>query len=107
MWGDSIDVFAECRRELAEELSLSDSDVPSLVVAGLVEDVDLRHPEVVLHARTPLPSTVVAKRLDPQEHDATHAVAASAEGIRQALGDDRFTPVSHASMWLLLQAWAV
>ncbi|MEM7808276.1 MAG: hypothetical protein AAF561_09220, partial [Planctomycetota bacterium] len=102
-WRDEIDVFAECRRELNEELSLTADELTDLVVAGVVEDVDLRHPEVVLHAVTSLTSDAVAARLDREEHDDVFRVPANADGVAAALADDRFTPVSHASMQLWQQ----
>jgi hypothetical protein len=104
-WPDNaqpIDVFAECRRELHEELSLTTMDVPTLAVVGLVEDVDLRHPEVVLHAETPLSSDEVAARLDAAEHAGVERVADEPAAVERASRDERFTPVARASMRLRL-----
>ena len=102
--GGDVDVFAECRRELREELSLQAEEVPELAVVGIVEDVDLRHPEIVLHAATPLPWREVAGRLDPAEHNGVEPVPATVEAVAAAASDERFTPVARASMQLWLRA---
>ncbi len=102
--GAAIDVFAECRRELAEEVSLSACDLADLVVVGMVEDLDLRHPEVILHATTRLSSVEVERRLDAAEHEGIERVAASVSAVRRAAADARFTPVARASMALWLAA---
>ncbi len=103
-WGESIDPFAECRRELKEELSLTIDEVPQLHVAGIVEDVVLRHPEIILHAETTLTSDELEARLDRAEHDAVERVPAMIQAVAGACRDERFTPVARASMRLWLDA---
>ena len=95
-----VDVFAECCRELQEELNLSDDEVPYVAVIGIVEDADIRHPELILHARTTLPRDAVIARLDPAEHAAAVAVPATPAGVAAALADDDFTPVGRAALTL-------
>lgn len=98
--GGQIDVLAECRRELSEELSLLAADVPEVAVIGIAEDTDLRHPELILHARTPLPLAILRARLDPAEHESIVAVTATPEAVLAALGDADFTPVGRAALLL-------
>ena len=98
--GSSVDVFAECRRELGEELNLTAAEVPHLALLGIVEDGDIRHPELILHARTTRTRDEVTARLDPAEHAAAEAVAATAEGVAAALERPDFTPVGRAVLTL-------
>lgn len=98
--GGTIDLFAECRRELDEELSLSIADVPEVAVIGVAEDVDLRHPEIILHARTPLPLATLRARLDRVEHEAIAAVASAPQAVSAALEDAQFTPIGRAALLL-------
>lgn len=97
---EPLDVFAECRRELAEELNLAVGDLGEIELLGLVEDADIRHPELILHARTPLTRQELAARLDPREHVGLHAVAADAASVAAALEDGGFTPVGCAALAL-------
>ncbi len=96
--GGAIDVFAECRRELAEELRVADGEIESLRLVAVCEDVDLRHPELLLHAKATTTARALAGRLDPAEHDAVYAVEARVEAVKAALSDPRLTPVARASL---------
>ncbi len=95
-----LDIFAECRRELAEELCLSAEEVPEIVLLGIVEDEQIRHPELILNARTTLTSDQLAARLDPAEHVAVHKVPAEPTAIAEALLEPAFTPVGLAVLRL-------
>ncbi len=95
-----LDIFDECRRELAEELSLRPGEVPEIVLLGVVEDTEIRHPELILRARTILPLSEVVSRLDPKEHVAVHAVPVDPAAIENELANPAFTPVARAAMTL-------
>ncbi|HWP40850.1 MAG TPA: NUDIX hydrolase, partial [Tepidisphaeraceae bacterium] len=98
---DDIDVFAEIRRELREELSLSQADIHELVCAGIAEDRSLRQPEMIFAAQTGLDRRTLQAQLDPREHQALWSVGHSAQAFDAALrGDVPFTPVGVAALLL-------
>ena len=95
------DVFAAVRRELREELSLADADVPDVRCTGVAEDVNLRQPELIFAATTTLARAAVEARLDPDEHAGTWAVRATADAVATAVEADRgLTPVGAAALLL-------
>jgi 8-oxo-dGTP pyrophosphatase MutT (NUDIX family) len=98
--GDAGDVFAAVRRELREELSLSEPDVADVRCAGLVEDRALRQPELIFLARCRQTRESVEGKLDPVEHRGTWSVRAARDTIGQALSEPELTPVAVASLLL-------
>ena len=98
--GSPVDVFAECRRELGEELNLRPEELAEISLLGIVEDLDIRHPELILHARTSLRRDAVVARLDPAEHAAAESVAATPAAVESALERPDFTPVGRAALTL-------
>lgn len=100
--GDAPDVFAEVRRELAEELGLAAADVVELRCLGIVEDRSLMQPEMVFVARARLACAEVEARLDAAEHRACVAIEATADGFERALRDAaQFTPVGVGTVRLV------
>ena len=99
-----IDPFADCRRELREELGLADDEVHDLALTGVAEDLDLRHPELIFAARTTLDVPALRRRLDRAEHDAVAAFPATQRGVETALADDALTPVARAAVRLFALA---
>ncbi len=97
-----LDIFAECRRELAEEIGLLPEDVPHIALLGIAEDDRIRHPELILHARTRLAVEEIRHRLDTTEHTALHAVPATPAAALEAAKDETFTPIGQAA----LRLWA-
>jgi hypothetical protein len=93
-------VFDEVRRELAEELHLTAAEVTDIVCTGIVEDLDIKHPELIFRAKTPLAAAAVMARLDPAEHAAAEAIAATPAGIAAALERPDLTPVARAALTL-------
>ena len=97
------DVFAAVRRELAEELSLTDADLSDLRCTGVAEDVALRQPELIFAAATRATRQQVEVRLDPAEHAGTWAVAATPAAVAAAVvaqGGASLTPVAVAALLL-------
>jgi hypothetical protein len=94
------DLFAAVRRELGEELSLSDGDVPLVRCTGIVEDVSLRQPELIFRVRTCLTRSEVEARVDRAEHHDSFAFPATRAGVQAVLGDPLLTPVGVASLLL-------
>src|SRR5437764_5512992 len=74
---DGGDIFAAVRRELREELSLDDGDVPDVRLSGLVREAALRQTELIFRARCRLSRAQVAARLDEEEHHGIVAIATS------------------------------
>jgi 8-oxo-dGTP pyrophosphatase MutT (NUDIX family) len=96
-----VDVFAEARRELREELGLADGEVWGLELRQVVADRKLRQPELIFLARCRLTAARVARRLDRTEHSAL--VALTRAQVPAALaGSQRWTPVGAAAalLWL-------
>jgi 8-oxo-dGTP pyrophosphatase MutT (NUDIX family) len=98
--GDGYDLFAAVRRELREELSLDDADVPEVRCTGLVFEHALRQTEFIFRANCALPRADLERRLDPQEHRGLHAIPATAAEVAAAARDPRLTPVAVASLLL-------
>ena len=96
--GRGIDVFAEMRRELLEELSLDPAEITDEVVAAVAEDVDLQHPELLLRVRTTATASDLRTRIDAAEHDAAVAVDLQVSALEEALRDPSFTPVARAAL---------
>jgi hypothetical protein len=94
-----IDVFEECQRELAEELSLAARDLADMALMAIVEDRQLRHPELLFHVSTPLSSDEVAATLDPAEHQGVERLSVSdLRGVTDRTG---LTPVAAAMISLM------
>jgi hypothetical protein len=101
---DPLDVFAEVRRELREELSMTESHIADIRCIGLVEDRSLRQPELVFLTRTPLTRGQIEASLDRVEHHAVFAVAADRRDVRGVLAEPALTPVAAAALTLWLDA---
>jgi hypothetical protein len=98
---DACDAFAAVRRELAEELSLTDADVEEIRCTGIAEDVSIRQPELIFRARVRWTRSEVEVKLDQTEHHTTWAVRAEVRAVEQAIGRaDLLTPVAVASLLL-------
>ncbi len=91
-----IDVFAECRRELYEELRIVDEEISSLHLIGIAQDHRLRHPELILHAVCRLTADELSDRLQPEEHDAIERVPVGPNAVHE-----RFTPIARATLQLV------
>ena len=97
---DRFDLFAAVRRELREELSLGDADVPEVRCTGLVFEHALRQTEFIFRARCALSRADIERRLDPQEHRGLHAIPATEGAVAAAARDERLTPVAVAALLL-------
>ena len=97
--GGQPDVFSEIAREIAEECHLTGC---GLRLRALVRDPDLRQPELLFTATTPLVRAEVLARIDPEEHHDSWSCPASQPGVQAALEDPELTPVAAAQLvaWL-------
>ena len=94
------DVFSAVRRELREELSLTETEVPAVRCTGLVREAALRQTELIFRAASGLSRKQIEQRLDPEEHRSILAVPATREGVESVLADPALTPVGSAALLL-------
>lgn len=96
------DPFAAVRRELHEELALTEADVRDVRCTGIAEDLSIRQPELIFLARTTRTRARVEAALDRTEHHDTWATRADLTSIAAALAGPPagFTPVAVASLLL-------
>lgn len=97
---DDHDVFAAVRRELKEELSLTDAEVPDVRCTGLVREAALRQAELIFRARCTPTREQIERRLDPKEHRSILAIPATRAGVESTLADPALTPVASAALLL-------
>lgn len=100
---DPLDVFAEVRRELREELHLVAADIQAIRCVGLVEDAALRQPELIFVAGTRRTKAELEEQLDRTEHLAVYEVKAHLDEVERAMRDPLLTPVGVASLALWLE----
>ena len=98
------DLFEAVRRELAEELSLTGADVEDVRCTGVVEDVALRQPELIFRVKCKRTRAEIEAQVAREEHHASVAVPATAEGVKIAARDPQVTPVGVASLLLWARA---
>jgi hypothetical protein len=95
------DPFASICRELQEELSLASSEITDIRATGLVEDQNLRQPEVIFAVATRLNKSEIESRLDPVEHQSMWSIPATAEAIEAAVREDpQLTAIAVAALLL-------
>jgi 8-oxo-dGTP pyrophosphatase MutT (NUDIX family) len=93
--------FTAIRRELQEELAMTDSDIQEIYLTGIAEDLAIRQPELIFLARSNRTRQQVEAALDRTEHHDTWSTPVTAEGIEEALrSDESFTPVALAATLL-------
>ena len=98
---EPLDIFAEVRRELAEELNMGGGDLSDLRCAGIVEDHRLRQPELIFLAEATKTRAQIETQLDAAEHRETWSVRATPEAIERVLCEERaLTPVATAALLL-------
>ncbi|HEV2295035.1 MAG TPA: hypothetical protein VGR35_14365 [Tepidisphaeraceae bacterium] len=97
---EALNVFDGVRRELAEELHLTGKDIGGIRCLGLIEDAQLRQPELIFAMRTPRTRTDVEAMLDSAEHHACVAVEATSDAVGEATRDPLMTPVAVGTLAL-------
>jgi 8-oxo-dGTP pyrophosphatase MutT (NUDIX family) len=98
---EADEVFAAVRRELREELRLSDDDVPDIRCLGIAEDLALRQPELIFRAHTLRTRAQIESSLDPTEHHETWSIPASADAVGRAISQTpELTPIAVATLLL-------
>jgi 8-oxo-dGTP pyrophosphatase MutT (NUDIX family) len=97
---DNGNIFAAARRELREEIALTDADLGQLTLLGLVEDRLIRHPELIFSATTVFDERTLIAQMDEAEHHDTVAIPAERVAVESAAADSAFTPVGVACLLL-------
>jgi hypothetical protein len=96
-----LDVFAEVRRELAEELDIGDDNIQHIACTGMIQDRALRQPELTFFVQTTLLHQQVQHHLKDDEHLSTFSVPVDAQRVLDALRSDQpFTPVATGTLLL-------
>jgi hypothetical protein len=95
---DDLDVFADVRRELAEELHFSDSDIADIQCTGIAEDHRLRQPELIFAVTSAQTRAQIESQLDATEHRGCWATRADATTLHAAARDPMLTPVAVAAL---------
>ena len=97
---EPMDLFAEVKRELQEELAFGDADLADLRCLGLAEDRSLRQPELIFLASSTRTSEEIAKRVDAKEHVASVRIPDDPAEASRAIGDPLLTPIAVATILL-------
>jgi hypothetical protein len=69
----AFDVFANMRRELAEELNIGHDDIVEMTCLALACDRQVRQPELIFDTEVSLTRDEIAARIDPTSPDEEHA----------------------------------
>jgi 8-oxo-dGTP pyrophosphatase MutT (NUDIX family) len=96
----TVDLFADARRELAEELGFGVADVAEIDCIGLVEDCSLRQPELVFGVRSARSQKEIESAVVTDEHEGCVAIPARPEDVQAALADPALTPVAMGTILL-------
>jgi hypothetical protein len=98
---DDLDVFGDIRRELSEELALSDKDIEQITCGGMAMDLSIRQPEMIFIVKVNRARGQIESQLDREEHRGTWSAETSREAVKQALASgEQFTPVGIAALLL-------
>ena len=92
-----LDVFAEMRRELAEELALAESDIAEMTCIGMAEDRAIRQPELVFRVLCTHDCAEIERALDLAEHTQLVAIRPDDQP------SDDWTPIAVAALALRRQ----
>ena len=98
---EDLDLFAEVRRELREELLFDARDIEDVRCTGIVEDVALCQPEMIFALRSTRTRAEIESQVDRKEHGGSWSIPATIDAIERALDrPEEFTPVAIASLLL-------
>jgi hypothetical protein len=97
--GNAPELMAEILRELAEEVNLQVNDLSDIRAIGLVEDRQLRQPELVYIATTKISAKNITARIDPVEHHASWSIPDHSDAMMKTLATGTaITPVLAATL---------
>jgi 8-oxo-dGTP pyrophosphatase MutT (NUDIX family) len=97
---EKMDVFAEARRELKEELGLESEDIAGLACVAIIEDVSIAQPELIVSAKITRTRSQLENSLDQTEHDSLMAIEPIRHKVESSLSDSAMTPVALGTILL-------
>lgn len=97
---EKMDVFAETRRELTEELGLAEADIKHLICTAIIEDISILQPELVFSAKSSRTLGELQGKLDAAEHESIVVVERDRQKLESALADGKMTPVALGTILL-------
>jgi 8-oxo-dGTP pyrophosphatase MutT (NUDIX family) len=97
---EPLDVFAEVRRELSEELAMTADNITDMQCIGMVEDLSLRQPELIFHVLSSRSRRQIEAKLDATEHAGVYAIRTADLRAAKTIDDPILTPVAAASLVL-------
>jgi hypothetical protein len=98
---EPLDIFADVRRELREELSLGEKDIEQIVCTGIAEDISLHQPEMIFAVKSTRTREEIELQLDAHEHTGIWTSEIHREAIEPALrSKEAFTPIAIAAILL-------
>jgi hypothetical protein len=95
---DDGDLFAAVKRELHEELSLTQAQIVDVRCTGIAEDLALRQPELIFRVKSSSTRSQIESRIHAEEHRGSVAIEARRDEIEAAMADSKLTPVAIASL---------
>jgi hypothetical protein len=86
------DIVADALREVREELNIAEQEPMSIRMVGLVEDLQMRHPEAIFLVRLPINEQELRTRLDHDEHGEIVSAPLENHALESLRADPRLTP---------------
>jgi ADP-ribose pyrophosphatase YjhB (NUDIX family) len=86
------DIVADALREVREELNIAEQEPMSIRMVGLVEDLQMRHPEALFLVRLPINEQELRTRLDHDEHGEIVSAPLENHALESLRADPRLTP---------------
>jgi hypothetical protein len=98
---DLHDISSAIRREMHEELALTDGDLTSVRCLGIIEDLAIHQPEMIFSSRSTLTRARIESQVDEKEHEGIVAIEATRAAVEKVLADPKeFTPVGVGTLLL-------
>lgn len=91
-----INLFDDVRRELREEVHLSENELLHMECIGVVEDQKLLHPETIFLVRANCSAKELQQRVNHEEHGSSQVVLATPPSLRSFAKGEYLTPVGAA-----------
>ncbi len=85
-------IVADAMREVREELNIREQEPMSIRMVGLVEDLQMRHPEALFLVRLSIDELELRKRLDRDEHGEIVSAPLENKALETLRADARLTP---------------
>ena len=97
---NDTNLFSAVARELQEELSLESDELTQIFCSGLVEDENLRQPELIFAVGTSRSQNELEAKLDRAEHQGMVWLDATRDEVESVIKDPELTPVAIGTLLL-------